>query len=62
MTYRQPANDEWKKLILTPEEAHEKMLREYHVDPDTGDVLGPKQTFTQYAIHHGIDLDPPVDV
>ncbi len=61
MKYSQSPNNEWKKLVLTAEEAHEKMLREYHVDEETDEILGAKQTLIQRAIHNGIDTDPEIN-
>ena len=58
----QSPKEEWRKLLLTEEEREARIREDYHIDPDTGEILGEKLTFSQIAVQRGIDLNPKVNV
>ncbi len=55
-----PDEPHWACLLLTPEEEQARLAQMYFFDPETGDVLGEKPTFSQTALQLGIDMFPEV--
>ncbi len=37
-------NEDWRKLLLTEEEQAARIRENYHIDPETGEILGEKIT------------------